>query len=313
MMRYRLFYFFVLICMIFFYAAYPFWLSWYLLVLVLLFPLFDLLMSLPGMLSRRVSLAAPPILEQGKTAVLTISITAEKAFPAGRIKARFRDSNEDRSVWRQFKCGGTRGSQYKWEIDASHSGVTVFELSRIWVCSVMGLFSAPVSVKCRIGVLVMPAPVKPPNTVSLPRGTLLRPKPGGGFSEEHDIRPYRPGDPMNSIHWKLSAKHDTPIIREALVPPPHSRLVRCTAWATAEERDIILGRLRWISAYLLDRGCPYYVQLGDKPLTLEIARPEDLANFLYRALDNRAVPASASLPAHFTWVFQIDASVLAGL
>ena len=42
-----------------------------------------------------------------------------------------------------------------------------------------------------------------------------KPKPGGGYSEEHELRPYRPGDPANSIHWKLSSKTGDLIVREA--------------------------------------------------------------------------------------------------
>ena len=33
--------------------------------------------------------------------------------------------------------------------------------------------------------------------------------------EPGDIRPYRPGDPIRRIHWKLSAKRDELLVREA--------------------------------------------------------------------------------------------------
>ena len=41
----------------------------------------------------------------------------------------------------------------------------------------------------------------------------MKPKPQG-FSEEHELRPYREGDAINLIHWKLSSKYDEPIVRE---------------------------------------------------------------------------------------------------
>lgn len=30
----------------------------------------------------------------------------------------------------------------------------------------------------------------------------------GAYAEEHELRPYRPGDPMRTVHWKLTAKQE---------------------------------------------------------------------------------------------------------
>jgi hypothetical protein len=79
-------------------------------------------------------------------------------------------------------------------------------------------------------------------------------------------------------------------------------------WNGARERDLILGRLRWISNYLLKWELPYYVRLGDDGPVAEITRAEDLMNYIYRVLDGtpQSIPAPASLPARFAWVFRVD-------
>lgn len=305
----RFVYLLILVGAMLFYILYPFWFGWYLMVAALLFPLFDLLISLPGMLTRRVCLCAPYVLEQGEQGTLAVTTLSENPIPAGRIKARLHVNRDDLTIIHRFKYEGIRGGRYELAIDTSHSGVIRYELPLLWATSLMGLFSIPVSVQCKTGVLILPTPVKPPNTALLPQVGVLRPKPGGGFSEEHDLRPYRQGDPMNSVHWKLSAKHDTLIIREALIPETHSRLVCCAPWNTPGERDLIIGRLRWISAYLLKHECPHYVRLDDKGLIAEVTRPEDLTAFLHRSLDPMApsAPDPITLPARFTWSFQVDA------
>jgi len=149
-------------------------------------------------------------------------------------------------------------------------------------------------------------PAKPPNTVALPRGVILRPKPGGGFSEEHDLRPYRNGDTMRSVHWKVSAKFDSLTIREPLIPQAHSRLLHAARWSGARERDLILGRLRWVSGFLLEWELPHFVKLGDGGPIADIAKVEDLHDYLYLLLGGmpEAIPIPA-VPVRFAWVYKV--------
>ena len=301
---------FALACSIAFNALYPYWIAWYLVVLILMLAPFDLLISMPGMLTKRVSIYAPGILDQGADASLVITTYQKRLFPAGRVKLKLAAIGEDFTTRRRIICDPEDGSKYEVMIATSHSGLTAFEVKRIHNTSLIGLFSISISIKHRAVVLVLPAPKKPPHTVSLPRGVILRPKPGGGFSEDHDLRPYRKGDPVRTIHWKLSAKYNSLIVREPMVQPNHSRLVQITKWSGAWERDIILGRLRWISDYLLKWELPYYVRQGDNGLIAEITCREDFLGYLYQMLDKNTpctVRAAAGLPNRFTWVFRVDA------
>jgi len=292
----------------FFSVLYSYWFSWYLLVLILLLVPFDLIISLPGMLSRQITISAPRVLDKGANASVVVSTLHTTGFPTRCIKAWIRVSGDDFSIRRRFILRAERGSKYEIAIDTSRSGVTVFEARRIWTVSLIGLFSLPVAVNCRASVLVMPLPEKPPNTVALPRGVILRPKPGGGFSEDYDLRLYRKGDPIRSVHWKVSAKFDSLIIREPLVPPAHSRLIHAVRWSKAKERDLVLGRLRWVSNYLLKWELPFYVRLGDDGPVAEIDNSAQLADYLYRVLDGAAdtIIPPASLPVRFVWVLRID-------
>ena len=304
----RLVYAFALAGSVLFFVLYPYWFSWYLLVLLLLLVPFDLLVSLPGMLSRRITLTAPKALEQGEDGTLVITAVQLKPFPAGCIKTWLKVSGGDFSTRRRFIIGAERGSRYEVAVDSSRSGVTVFRAKRIWTVSLIGLFCLPARVNCKATVLVLPAPLKPPKTVALPRGVILRPKHGGGFSEDYDLRPYRKGDPIRSVHWKVSAKFDALIIREPLVPPAHSRIIHAALWNNARERDLILGRLRWVSDYLLKWELPYYLSLGDNGPIAEITRHTELIDYLFLVLGGRAdsLPPHATVPAHFVWVLKID-------
>jgi len=307
-------------------VLYPFWFSWYLLVLLITLAAFDLLVSLPGMLKRRIVFSAPKVLKHNEDGILVITTIAEKPYPVRCIKAWLRVSGDIFSVRRRFFFSAEKDSRYEVTVDTSRSGVTVFEAGRIWTVSLIGLFCIPRRVNCRAAVLILPEPVKPPNTIALPRGVILRPKPGGGFSEDYDLRPYRKGDPIRSVHWKVSAKFDSLLIREPLVPPAHSRLVHTELWNGAKERELILGRLLWVCAYLLKWDLPHYVRLGDAGPVAEITGIADLYNYLFHVLSGMvkvrepgggagkaveltaaAFPAPVDVPARFGWLLRIDA------
>lgn len=305
----RFLYLLVLGCCAAFYLLYSKWFSWYLLVLVILLPPFDLLVSLPGMLSRRIIISAPYLINQGESQELTVSIRRTRPYAAGGYKSRLSERGEYHLLRHKLRWGGPLGERTKRAIDTSHTGFTRFSVNRVWVGSLLGFFYLPLPMRERAGVLILPEPVMPPGTVALPRGNTLVPKPGGGFSEEHDIRPYRQGEPVANVHWKLTAKHDSLMLREALMRPAQSRLVSCEVWGSARERDLILGRLRWVSEYLLEHDCPHYVQLGQSGDIAEITSGGELVSYLIRVLDDRnnEEAKKQKLPTRFAWVFQVDA------
>ncbi|MBO5543485.1 MAG: DUF58 domain-containing protein, partial [Oscillospiraceae bacterium] len=88
----------------------------------------------------------------------------------------------------------------------------------------------------------------------------LKPKYGGGFAEDYDLRDYRPGDMGNSIHWKLSSKADRLIVREALVPENDKIFL---VLSDAGEKQRGLEVLRWLSDELWRRELPHLIVSGN--------------------------------------------------
>ena len=305
----RLLYAITLVAAIFFYVLYPPWISWYLLILILLLIPFDLVISLPGMLSKDIVLSAPLLVEKDKEGVIALITTHIKSYPVRYIYVKVFVSGDGFSAAYKLRCSPEKDARREVILDTSNSGLTEIRIKRFWTVSLIGLFSLPVSRSIRKTTLILPLPAKPSNTVSLQHGFVLRPKHGGGFSEEHDMRVYRPGDPVRSIHWKASAKFDSLLIREPLVPPPNSRLVHIMKWNTASECDLILGHLRWVANYMLKRRLPFFVKYADVALIKEMKQESDLTDFLRCALDEQVavITKSDPLPTRFTWVYKVEA------
>jgi len=291
-----------------FYLLYSPWFSWYLFVLILLLLPLDLIVSLPGMLTKGILISAPAVLKMNDEAVVKLTTTHTKSFPVRCIISKMQMTGDDFSVSFDVLCPAEKDAQQTVAIDTSQSGVTTYTLLSSSAVSLLGLLSLPIKSGMKQSVLVLPPPVAPSNAMALQQGTHLRPKPGGGFSEEHDMREYRGGDPVKSIHWKVSAKYDSLVIREPLEPPPHSRLVHIMRWNSNLHRDIILGCLRWVTDYLLERQLPFYIRFDDKPQIAEIKQEADMIKFLLTILSDGADKTiiADQIPARFTWVFRID-------
>ena len=309
MWKHRILYALALTGAALFLVLYPLWFSSYLMVTMLMLVPLDLFISLPGMLiSRRISHSSSEIMQQGDAESLILTMHSKKQFPVKGVKVRFDVSCEDFSIKQRVFIGSENDSRNEMRIDTSISGVTAIEAKRFWIVSFLGLFCFPVEYKRRISVLVLPAPIKPPQTDALPYGIVLKPKPGGGFSDEFDLRPFKSGDTIRNVHWKVSAKLDSLIIREPLVPMSHSRLIRVMKWNGARERDSILSRLLWVSENLISRDLPHYVSFDANGSYAEITTIKDLHDYLHVVLDKGADSSQyyAAAPIRFAWVYRID-------
>jgi len=85
------------------------------------------------------------------------------------------------------------------------------------------------------------------------------PKYGGGFAEVHDMRAYRPGDSMRDIHWKLSAKTDSLVVREPQRPVYRSVVITIDLEAPSENLDGKMASLLWVSQWLIKNNVEHEV------------------------------------------------------
>ena len=99
------------------------------------------------------------------------------------------------------------------------------------------------------------------------------------------------------IHWKLSAKTDNLIVREALIPDRGRLVLSFDLRGTREQLDSSLGRLIWTSRWLLEHEVPHEVMWIDPTTTgvtgAQIHETRDLQPMLRRILGS---PLREQLP-----------------
>ena len=226
------------------------WFSWFLVIFLLVLPFFSLLVSLPAMVTARLELmpAAPMPVGTGKT----LRLRCKALLPVGAWTCKVRVERPLTGDSWVMKHGGI--------LPSAHCGQLVCTVFKARVCDYLGLFSLPIPNPEPMTVTVRPVPTTMTSLPAMRRQTMAwRPKRGGGYSENHELRPYRPGDNIRDIHWKLSAKTGQLILRESMEPVRGRVLLRLDLRGTPEELNRMLGRLLWLGGHLLDKDIHFEI------------------------------------------------------
>ena len=280
----RLIYLAALAGSVVFYIAYGQWLSWLVLVIVLALPWFSLALSLPAILTFRAVPDGPAVLTTGEQGELWVLGSSPWPMPLfrGRLKLT------------RCRTGESWIYQEKGDLPVRHCGGLTVTLEALRIYDYLGLFSFPVRCREKKMLIIRPKPLPMTLPADLERivPRAWRPKFGGGFAENHELRLYRPGDSLNQIHWKLSAKTGSLTIREAMEPVQGLILLTMDLQGSHEEVDRKFGRLLWLGNRLLRFGLPFELHCltADGVMTYSIARRKDLKQAVDDLLCRGAAP-----------------------
>ncbi len=235
-----------------YYIASGEWISWILLLTVAGLPWLSLLLSLPAILSFQAAPAGAEVLTQGEEA--EIWLLGSCSFPMPPFRGRIRAT----------ACFTGKAWRYEPDKDfpTEHCGGYRLTVEKARVCDYLGLFSFRARKTKELLLLVRPKAQPVTDLVDPQRmeiGSWV-PKPGGGFSENHEHRLYRPGDSLNQLHWKLSAKVGDLILREPMEPVQGAVLLTLSLRGVPEELDRKFGRLLYTGNYLLERELDFEIR-----------------------------------------------------
>lgn len=283
MLRRWLLYLAVLAGCVLFLIAYQGWYAWVILSCVLCLPALGLVVSLPMMLGIRLQLALPSHCTVGDAVPAAGEIRAAMGMPLIRWRIR----------------AGNRLYLPDALLPADHCGVLDCRLAGVRIYDCLGLcFRIPLKPQNhRLFVRPKPIPVSGFPAFQQRLENTWRPKPGGGLAENHELRLYRPGDSLNQIHWKLSAKTGKYIIREAMVPGGAQAVLSLTLGGAPEEMDRKFGQLLWLGNALLEKNLRFCIRVwsGTQILQWFPNSPEDLLLAIDEML--AAPPAVGNPPA----------------
>lgn len=267
-----------------FYFCHQQWISWILLLCVLALPPLSLALSLPAMLQFRGELEAPDHAAAGEE--VHASLWGLSHLPQPRFLGRI--------IRTHLITGETSRHDPKHPLPAAHCGGIRLEVKRLRVCDYLGLFTIPVGQMEPKVVVIRPAPAVMADLPDLSRciPRAWTPKHGGGFAEQHELRLYRPGDALNQVHWKLSAKTGKLILREPMEPVPDRLVLTVDLTGTPENIDLKFGRLLWLGRRLLEEKLPHEIRCltADGVMVHSVSDEDSLISALDDLLCRPAAP-----------------------
>lgn len=210
----------------------------------------------------------------GKVAV-KLKVENKSHVPVMRIRYHIRSGNlferKRRGKWQSGDSvyyGKNVYCNYFYPADV---GNYLFELDRIRVYDLTGLFYMSKRVFKTASVLVLPEPVDVELRISERTRNFYGDAdvyddfhPGHDSSEIFDVRPFREGDRIQRIHWKLSAKNDELLIREDSQPCACPLVLCLDGWGRGKKRfrqfyKRYLSVAAGVVFSLMDAQCPHYV------------------------------------------------------
>ena len=284
------------------------YLAHFLLGAVLVLPLVSLLLTLPLLGCRVEVLASPAAVERGEPAAFRAALRGRCWLPVSRAVLRLELKNaltgeeERRRVVLSGLLGG-EGLACPLEAPTGRCGRLTCQVRRVRLLDGLGLFALPLRAAPPAALLVLPRTEPfplPERWTEGDHGGPLLPRPGGGPGEDYDLRGYRPGDPLRSVHWKLSSKRDELVVRETLEPRRRELVVSFPHFGPAEEVERTLDRLNSCCRALLEAGRPHRVRWAH-PETgavrdFRVEDPRGLERCLEAVLSDPAPETGQDLP-----------------
>lgn len=264
---------------------YTAWFSSFLFYAAALLPLFSLALSLWPYFALRLSFAAPMQIHRGDAADLTVAVKAANCpyflpvtltvvqrnlsqaangdfIPQKGTRCQFAPypilvpPKNGKGLPRLRAGGGIRIS-----LPTAHTAVIRTEIRSAYICDFLGLFRLPLRLSVygekqkglSHDTVILPLSDAPKGKIRTWDNSHTTAVPTTRPSEQYEIRDYRPGDALRSVHWKLTAKVDGILVREAVEPQIKVLAVAVERVRDPALSDILYDALDWMIAELCAR------------------------------------------------------------
>ena len=244
-----------------FFLCYKMWVSWILLIVVLTVPVLSLIMSIVASRTMKFESSCPAFVRLGDAANIKVTTDGIASyFSFCKVKMTSEDRMAGSTKKHVFAIHDRGVSEIP--VNTEHCGSYAYRLTWLSVYDLFGLFCVKTNLNKTHEILVKPVPVMPsvmPDMYGFKAKNLRKSKQPG--AEIYDIREYQIGDPLRSIHWKMSAKKDALLVKEPLEEyGGHSRvLLRLTD--DRDEMDLHLGQIVFTSKFYIEHETSHRIRI----------------------------------------------------
>lgn len=273
-----------------FFLYYKMWVAWYWLMLLPLIPLIAFIACAIATTQLTFSTELPSDTHIGEPVYLKLKTYGLAAyFSFFKVEFTVTDHMSGKT-WKIVVPVNDNGVT-KIPIDTDHCGAFSFNITKFSVYDLTRFFHLNLKAESKNKILIKPTPIMPelmPNMYGFKAKNLRKSKQPN--SEIYDIRDYKTGDSIKTIHWKISAKKDQLVVKDSLEEfGGHSRIVL----KLGEDRnklDLHLGQILFTSLFFLEREIPHKIRIippNKSEIAFDIENAGDLDTALIRILHMR--------------------------
>ncbi|MBE7069802.1 MAG: DUF58 domain-containing protein [Ruminococcaceae bacterium] len=273
-----------------FFLCYKMWVSWICLIVILAIPFLSLVMCLLASRTMTFKTQCPASVLIGTPTNITVTTGGIASyFSFCKLKMTVTDRMAGTTKKHTIIINDKGVSQIP--VNTKHCGCYSYDLTWLTVYDLFGLFFTKTNINKINEILVKPAPSMPgimPDMYGFKAKNLRKSKLPS--SEIYDIKEYQIGDPIRSIHWKMSAKKDALLVKEPLEEyGGHSRVIlRLTD--DRDEMDLHLGQIIFTSKFYIEHETNHKIRIippDQGELAFEIESETDLERAIAKILRMR--------------------------
>ena len=211
--------------------------------------------------------------DMGSAVTVQVLFRNRWLFPVFHVKLGFEVVNsfekKKNRTWQNVFRVLPGENQVELSLTLMQAGNYEIRLKKLQIYDLTGFFSVKKKMSSAADIQVMPKLLDIPVFLTQPVKNFFGDsdiyddeKRGYDHTETFQIRPYVPGDKLQSIHWKLSAKTDELIVKESSLPKA-CPVVLFLSYHAGKKKKGSFGTFLELGASLsfslVDAGCPHYV------------------------------------------------------
>lgn len=316
MAKYRILYGLVLAGSVLFYIFYTAYLSSVVLLVALLTPVISLLLTLPACFLIRTEIrAGKDTVQRGEAIPLVLEVKNRWILPCVMVQIRLRCTNylgnsEDGNVFAPLEATQSLESPPRFRSVLRCSLVSRWcgriEVTghKVRLADPLRLFRLPARkpkhiIYADVQPLLEEVAAVPAEGSAAPESERYSPyRPGDDPGEVFQVREFREGDSLRRVHWKLSQRLETWMVRDFSQPMEYGLylLPEFGESAAPEEADRMMGAFASLSVSMLQQECIHRVGWMQDDV-LNWRELEDLDAFTAVLGDFLALPKKGGRPA----------------
>ena len=315
-----------------FYILYKGVISFYLFLFIIILPIFSLICMLISRKMIHISLSSPSEGKKGGKFPIIVNISNSSlcSFPILKIKLEYYNSQikVPKAFYVSTSISAKSNFQLKLELSSDYTGIVDVRIKKVTLYDFMGLFfcflpkkNYPDSAnRSRIGIfpeiITLNAELSSVKSVDYESDFFSKTQKGDDPSEIFDMHDYQPGDKLNKIHWKLSAKLDNLFVKDYSLPVSSSVYIfynnflgKSPTEDDIRKNDALLTVLFSLSFYLCENELSHKViytnESGDFS-EIKIEETSDLYTAFFEMIAPTEVTSERMLVENYLYENQIS-------